>query len=88
MKTYYFTFGFGHTIPTNLVGEGNSLGNHYFKIESENYGSARLEMDSIFKSKWAFQYSEKEFEGQVEKYGLKEFKAIPISQTNSPDEIL
>lgn len=38
------------------------------------YGEAREKMWDRFGSHWAFQYSEEEFEGQVEAFGLREIK--------------
>lgn len=72
MKKYYFTFGIGQSL----------LANRYVEIDAENYEAAREIMIESFGIKWAFQYTEKEwnynFTGKVsaeeniaEKYGLK-----------------
>lgn len=56
---YYFTFGFGTPYK-----------DCYLEIEAENYDAAREEMVRLHGTKWAFQYTEEEFKGQVEKYNL------------------
>lgn len=72
MKKYYFTFGIGQSL----------LANRYVEIEAENHEAAREIMEESFGTKWAFLYTEKEwnycFTGKVsaeeniaEKYGLQ-----------------
>jgi len=57
---WYFTFGGCHSTP-----------NAYVKIYG-TFSEARQKMINKFGVKWAFQYSEKEFKGQPEKYNLYE----------------
>lgn len=59
---YYFTF---------LYGSENR--NKYVKFFG-TYSEAREQMFSHFGDKWGFQYTEKEFAGQIEKFGLQELK--------------
>lgn len=66
--TFYFTFGFGH-----------SLRDHYVTIEAENAEAARKKMVRHHGQMWAFQYDEKSFAGQPEKYGITE---IPLGTSN------
>lgn len=72
MEKFYFTFGIGKSL----------LANRYVVIEAESYEAAREIMIESFGTKWAFQYTEKEwnyyFTGKVsaeeniaEKYGLQ-----------------
>ena len=63
MSLYYFTFGLG-----------TENKNKYVKIEAADYFAAREIMIGRFGLVWAFQYSEKEFAGQPEEYGLTEFE--------------
>lgn len=62
VKNWYFTFGGGHPHPYG-----------YVKIQG-TFSEARAEMVRRHGVKWAFQYDDKGFEGQVEKYGLYEVK--------------
>jgi hypothetical protein len=81
---FYFTFGFEHRLvsynperPMNspsVFAQGISLDHRYVIIEADDREEARAKMLNLFGRDWAFQYSEKEFAGQVEKYGLKELK--------------
>lgn len=59
---YYFTF---------LYGSKNR--NKYVKFYG-TYSEAREQMFKHFGDKWAFQYDEKEFAGQIEMFGLQEIK--------------
>lgn len=64
---YYFTFGSGHHDT-----HGRSLAKYYVVVEAADYRAARQEMFEAFGPKWAFQYTEEEFAGQPEKYGLEQ----------------
>jgi len=65
-QDWYFTFGVGH---------GNRM--FYVKINGTT-GSSRERMHELFGAVWAFQYSEKEFEGTAERWG---YTLHPISLT-------
>lgn len=52
MPSFYFTFGTNH--KDNL---GNSLGNSYAVIQSDDYHTARAEMFEMRGDKWAFCYT-------------------------------
>jgi len=67
MKKYYFTFGFGQPIEKLL---------DYVVIISENYEEARAEMIKNFNKRWAFQYNEEEWKGQVKEFGYTKFITI------------
>ncbi len=54
---WYFTFGVGH---------GNRM--FFVRIKGTS-GEARERMIELFGTMWAFQYCEKEFEGQIEEWG-------------------
>ena len=51
MKDWYFTFG---------IGDINSM--KYVRITASSYDAAREEMFNRYGSKWAFQYSEEEWQ--------------------------
>lgn len=59
---YYFTFLY--------VSENR---NKYVRFYG-TYSEARKKMLKHFGNKWGFQYTEKEFAGQIEKFGLQEIK--------------
>lgn len=61
-QNWYFTFGFGHAHP-----------NGYVKIHG-TLSESRKEMFDRYDSKWSMQYTENDFEGQPEKWGLHEIK--------------
>lgn len=65
MHKYYFTFGSNHETK-----QGYSLGRNYVMIEAVSEMFARQKMYDARTDKWAFSYTEKEFAGQPEKYGL------------------
>lgn len=65
MEKHYFTFGFA-----------SNYRNGYVCITAKDYGEARHVMVEHFGLSWAFQYSEKEFAGQIEKYHLHE---VPLN---------
>ena len=54
---------------------GSDLGKKYTMIKG-TYNEARDKMFNSWGKHWAFQYSEKEFAGQAEKYNLTEIKAV------------
>lgn len=59
-KRWYFTWGCGQEFP-----------HCYTMIEGE-FEEAREIMVDRYGCSWSMQYSESEFAGQVEKYGLRE----------------
>lgn len=67
MKNFYFTFGSAHKDKN-----GNSLVNAYVKILAKNYGKARDIMWEVRDKWWAFQYEEKEFLPQIDRFNLHE----------------
>lgn len=48
--------------------------NNYVAIEAVDARAAEREMNRRYGNDWAFVYSEAEFAGQVDRYGLKEIK--------------
>jgi hypothetical protein len=50
MSKWYFTFGYGQ-----------EHGGHYIVIEAGNSSSAREKMNKRFNNKWAFQYTEEQW---------------------------
>lgn len=66
MDKYFFTFG-----SNQKDKNGMSLANCYFELPAQDFFKAREKMFALRKSDWSFQYTEKEFEGQKEKYNLK-----------------
>ena len=61
-ENWYFTFC-----------QSDEKRNGYAKFYG-TVGESRQQMVDIWGTYWAFQYSEKDFEGQVEAYGLYEVK--------------
>ncbi len=59
-ELWYFTFGNGSILRNNFV------------VVPGTYDEARTKIAERYGNKWAFQYSQKDFEGQPEKYGLTE----------------
>lgn len=51
-------------------GCGSNLPNCYSEVFCENYGQGRAHVDAVTRGKFAFTYTEEDFVGQVEKYGL------------------
>ena len=58
-EKYYFTF----------CSDDEENCNHYVVFEG-TYDEARKQMVDRFGTHWAFQYSEEDFAGQAEEYGL------------------
>jgi len=58
-------------------GLGSNLCNCYSVVEAESYVEARNAVDRVTGGKFAFDYTEKLFERQVDKYGLKEVPLQP-----------
>lgn len=56
---FYLTFGFGHIFA-----------NRYMEVKAGNYGDARRMCFEAFGPHWAFLYTEEEFAGQTERFGL------------------
>lgn len=54
---FYFTFGQIHVHPET----NEKMKDHFVKVEIEDYGKARELFVKKYGDKWAFQYSEKEF---------------------------
>ena len=55
--THYFTFGQVHVHPET----GESLKDYWIEIVSNSAEKARQKMFELFKTKWGFQYHEKQF---------------------------
>lgn len=53
-------------------GNGTNLKNRFSVVVAENYGKAREVIHEVTSGRFAFCYSEEEFKGQIEKYGLIE----------------
>lgn len=51
---------------------GGNLAGCYSVVEAETYGVARAVVAAVTHNKFAFMYSEKEFIGQINEYGLTE----------------
>jgi len=51
-------------------GCGSNLAGAYSEVEAEDYEAARKKIFERTKGKFAFMYTEEEFEGQVDKYNL------------------
>lgn len=63
---FYFTFG-----SSQRTARGEGLLNKFVCLEG-GFAETRAAMHEARGPKWAFQYSETEFAGQPEKYGLVE----------------
>lgn len=63
------------SFPTKYL----DLHDKYFVIEAYTKEAAREEAFLLFGTAWAFLYTEEEFKGQPEKYGLTEKKDFPFS---------
>lgn len=72
MEKFYFTYGSNHR---DIY--GHSLGRRYTVIEAESYWEARNKFVALRGLTWSFQYTEQEFSGQAEEYGLTE---IPVEE--------
>ena len=73
MKTYYFTFGTNH-----FDSKGDTLANNYVAIKAETEFKARAEMFEVRGDRWAFNYEFKEFERQIEEFGLTEKSLLEV----------
>ena len=69
MKTWLFTFGFGHTHPVT----GAPLANMFVRIAASDSEAAREEMVRRYGRRWAFQYENEERAG-VRRFGLRELR--------------
>lgn len=63
MNNYYFTFGGNQT-----------LRDCYVQITAEDREEARKIMMGHYGRLWAFQYTEEEFAGQPQEYGLQQVR--------------
>jgi len=68
IKTWYFTFGFGHKDKL-----GNSLANCYTSFRGSKE-STRTKMFQAWGNQWAFQYESKEDAG-VKRFNLRYIKS-------------
>lgn len=66
MPNYYVTYGCN-----------SSLASCFSKVEAEDYSAAREAIHKVTDGKFAFCYTEQEFEGQKEKYDLAEVPLQP-----------
>jgi hypothetical protein len=69
LQKYYVTFPFKYI----------ELRNKYCVLEAYTKDDALEEAFLLFGTAWAFMYSEEEFKGQPEKYGLTEKTDFPYS---------
>lgn len=67
MNKYFFTFGMNQ-----LTEDGKSLGKNYVVIEDKDNWDASSKMIAARGVRWAFCYTEEDFKGQPEEYGLTE----------------
>ena len=77
MKSYFFTFGTNH-----LTEEKESLGQNYVKIKAKSELEARKTMFTLRGDNWSHSYTEKEFEGQIKEFDLKEKTIKEITLSN------
>lgn len=77
MDNYYFTFGANH-----VDREGNSLGYKYVVIPADQPMEAVVVMMQARDMSWSHSYTEEQFSGQVEKYGLQSTSLEQVTLTN------
>lgn len=78
METWYFTFGCGQP-----------LGGNCQPILAPSYSAARAMMCSIYGDKWAFQYSQEQWESNrdnPDRYWPMEHE-LPVVTYNLPEEV-
>jgi hypothetical protein len=68
---FFFTFGGGMPYRHN-----------YVEVWAPDEITARNMMIEAHAQRWAFQYTEKEFEGQIERWGLTRLSWLNISPKN------
>lgn len=68
MNKFFFTFGTGWPYRRK-----------YVEIHAPDSEKAREMMNDAHGTRWGFQYDEKEFEGQVEQWGLTRLSLLSIS---------
>lgn len=79
MEKYYFTFGSNHLAPETTETPGLSLGQYYVEITAEDMNQARSIMFERYSDKWAFCYSEKQFQPQINIFGLTKYESLSKS---------
>lgn len=77
MNNYYFTFGANH-----LDKYGNSLGDKFVSIPADQPMEAVVIMMQARDMVWATSYTEEQFSGQAEKYGLQSVPLEQVTLTN------
>lgn len=68
MAKFYVTYGWGTALRDN-----------FSVVEAPTYGEARVLISARIGNKFAFCYTEEQFEGQKERYGITE---IPLQPHN------
>lgn len=63
---------------------GSALRNNYSVVEGEDYSDCRAKAHAVTGGKFAFAYTEGEFDGQIERYGLTEVPLQPQMMPPSP----
>jgi hypothetical protein len=58
-------------------GSGSNLGRAYSVVTGKDHAECRKHVEHVTKGKFAFTYTESEFAGQPEKYGLVEVPLQP-----------
>ena len=76
MNRFYFTFGTGTAYRSVYVEVEVEEDDFQLHLWPEAEDIAREAMYETHGKKWAFQYTEGEFAGQVERYGLKRLSLI------------
>lgn len=67
MERFYFTYGSNHYDI-----HGKSLGRRYTVVTAAGFWEARSEFFKVRGLVWSLQYTEKDFAGQAEQFGLTE----------------
>jgi hypothetical protein len=62
-----------------------NLRNNYSVVEGEDHGDCRAKIHEVTGGKFAFAYTEEEFEGQIERYGLTEVPLQPQTILPEPE---
>lgn len=82
MNNYYFTFGQTHLNPDT----DEPMKDYWIRIKAQYESEARAEMMRLFGTKWAFQYTEKQFRGMKEIFPKGEFAFIDLTLKTEKNE--
>lgn len=69
---WFITFGFG-----------SEWANHYYRLKSKDYLTARDEAFSTFGRNWAFMYPIEDLQDQIKRFGIKERVHAPNDNEGS-----